>query len=248
MSEYINSYSYKRIFDGYIDSQSKKGILLKDRRRYFTYDNISELITEDKAKEFIDEMVKRKIIKRGYLVKCNECSHAFWVSIDNIKDHIICNQCDCNLFYTYDLSYFGGNCFEPKIYYKLDEIFFHGWKNDFYVPILALNYFKKQSTNYFEYMNEIDIFEDDKKYAEVDFICNVDGQLIIGECKKNNKIEESQIDKYVYIASNCGCDEVVFVTMEEWSKDTNDLIKKKEKQLVKFGINVTLLNGHSLII
>lgn len=122
-------------------------------------------------------------------------------------------------------------------------MFFKAWKNDFDVPILTLNYLRQQSKMFFQYMPEVDIFtEDEKKYSEVDLICNIDGKLVIGECKKPNTIESKQVDKYVHLACAFGFDEVIFSTLsEKWDKPSYDYFDEKHDMLKLHGTKITTL-------
>lgn len=111
-------------------------------------------------------------------------------------------------------------------------------------------YLKSNSVKNFEYLPEVCIYEkeDNKEYCEIDFICNSDGKLIIGECKSNDIIEESQIQKYRHIASMLGVDEVLFVTLQDKFSSKSEIFIEKHSSLLKqdYGITVDILNKESL--
>lgn len=251
----LKNINYRKIFDTYLDEtpviKPHHNFIKIQGRNYLNYTHINNIIgTSSIANEILTNLITKRILHRGFLIKCEECASSFWISIDEIGDYIKCKQCSHEMFYTYNLSAFGNNNFEPIIYYKLDEVFFKAWINNFDVPILTLAYLKSNSVKNFEYLPEVCIYEkeDNKEYCEIDFICNSDGKLIIGECKSNDIIEESQIQKYRHIASMLGVDEVLFVTLQDKFSSKSEIFIEKHSSLLKqdYGITVDILNKESL--
>lgn len=245
---------YRKIFNEYMKGKKERVEGLCDSetgRVYINYSNIINLVGKvEESNEIINNLVKRRILHRGFLIKCKECSHTFWISLSDIDDYIKCKQCNNEMFYDYEISRFNNKEFEPKIYYKLDEVFYKAWKNNFDVPILTINHLKKKSIKCFEYMPEINIYKDknDRPYCEMDFICNVDGKLIIGECKSNACIDSAQIGKYEHIAPLIGAEEIYFcTTCNNFDQKSLYSIEEAKKRLKNFGIDVFILNEENLL-
>ncbi|WP_300386196.1 hypothetical protein, partial [Clostridium sp.] len=246
LSEILKDNNYRKIFDQFINDDNVGRCI--DKRKYLNLNNIMQ-ITGKATTRIINNLINKGTLLRGFLVKCEECSHSFWISLNDISDYIECNQCGCKMFYTYNLSDFGDDSFEPVIYYKLDEIFYKAWVNNFDVPIISLDYLNKNKKNNFEYLPEVNIYDDDKLYCEIDFICNLDGKLILGECKSNNEIDLKQINKYKHIAIQTGADKIYFCTLRsEFNEASNKLINNLRDELgMYFGIEVEVLNESDLL-
>lgn len=246
LSDILKDDDYIQLFNLYVDNYQGLGKEV-NRRLYFSIEDLKNKYDNDKVlHKMIDYLLEHDILHPGYLIKCNQCSYATWTDINELAHEYTCTQCKNKSKYNYKLNRLNKDDFEPRIYYKLDEMFYLAWKQDFYVPILTLKYFKDQSKEYFEYISEIDVISKDtnKKYCEVDFICNVDGKLIVGECKKNNEIDEKQIDSYVHLVHNLGFDILVFATMKnEWKDRINNyLIDKNEKFISIVGSEIICLD------
>ena len=78
---------------------------------------------------------------------------------------------------------------QPLIYYSLNEVFYQGLKSNMKCPLLTLNYLKKLSESCFIFSPELELYSksDNKKEIEIDIICISDGELLIGETKKNRE-------------------------------------------------------------
>lgn len=224
----------KKLFNLYIDTNEKIGISI-NKRKYFTMRDFERVFDKKIVlKDVVEYLMLHHILEIGYLIKCPFCSCTRWISLDDLRNDFKCIQCNNDIEYNYKISRFDIDTFEPQIYYKLDEIFFLAWKQDFNVPIETLNYYKRKSKVHFEFITEIDVFSHDRKYCEIDFICNCDGKLIIGECKKNNEIETKQIDSYIHLVHNFGFDVLVFSTMkEQWKSKVNNYLLKSYNTFIK---------------
>jgi hypothetical protein len=240
----------KKLFNLFIDTDEKIGISI-NKRKYLTICDFERVFAEKRTlNKMIEYLMFHSILEIGFIIKCPHCSCTRWISLDDIRNHLKCIQCNNDIKYNYNMSRFGNDAFEPQIYYKLDEIFFLAWKQDFNVPVETLNYYNRQSKVYFEFITEIDVLSQDGKYCEIDFICNCDGKLIIGECKKNNEIETKQIDSYMHLAHNLGFDVLVFSTMkEQWKLKVNNYLFKRYNTFIKtVGAEVTCLDIRNKIV
>ena len=101
------------------------------------------------------------------------------------------------------------------------------------VPILTLYELKNRYKESFLHINQIKIKEigSSKDYMELDVCCICNGKIIIGECKKPNKVHMGQIRKYAELCEKLGAEKVIFSTInnEGFSKDVEDNIKKVMK-------------------
>jgi len=250
VASFFTQKDYIKIFNTYknLNKNDKFGILLDGRkRRYLNYDFLKSIINDSTLKNIMNELIAKRILLRGFLIKCPECINADWYSINDVGDNITCTQCNEKLFFSNSMSPFA-QTYEPVWFYKLDEVFYKAITNDFDVPLLTLHYLSKTAKKSFDFFPEVDIFQGDKKDAELDIICNVDGDLIIGEAKRPDYIEEKQLNKYQYYASRLGVQKLVFSTLaQDWDNKTKNIINEISKNLNKYGIEVICINSKDLM-
>jgi len=92
------------------------------------------------------------------------------------------------------------------------------------VPLLTLNYLKRESRSNFEWIPELNIGKDGNN---IDIVCIRDGMLFIGEAKSENEIDPKQFTVYENICKRLKPDGIVFATSEQkWKKGTEDRIEK----------------------
>ncbi|MGD6844698.1 hypothetical protein ACQCVH_19570 [Bacillus infantis] len=97
---------------------------------------------------------------------------------------------------------------QPIWFYKLNEMIYQAYSHNSLVPILTLARLKQTSST-FQYIPEIKTRQDiasSKPTMEIDISCVVDGNIVIGECKKGNNLkdksntDEDVIKKYLKLA------------------------------------------------
>ena len=238
----------KKVLDKFIDtSKNLKGIytngILLNKRRYLDYSTIKHIVEEDHAaSSIINTYLKKGIIERGFIFKCEECRNADWYSILDVGHTFKCFRCYKVQTYTSEALQLQPdiNRAQPIWYYKLNEMIYQAYFHNSLIPILTLATLKNSAEIRFEYIPEIEIRQDEdspKPDLEIDICCVVDGQIIIGECKKGNdlkdngKSEEMVIQKYLRLAEQIQAHKVVFSTLENWSEPTLKLLEKYQNKM-----------------
>jgi len=204
-----------------------------DGRIYIDYDTI-ENILKDNTETVVDDFIINTILYRGFIFKCSKCGNTDWYPVSEINNNFKCKRCSNIQLYLKDNWQLKKSPKEPKWYYKLDEVFYQGLDNNMYVTVLTLNKLQKNCKRSFIYLPEIElsyIENGDKKKKEIDICCICDGDIVIGECKKNNKIENTrkkEIDILKTIADiflKLKANKCIFSTYSNnWREETAKLI------------------------
>jgi|SRR6266511_4407911 len=131
---------------------------------------------------------------------------------------------------------YGSRYYEPKLFYKLDEIVYQYIRNNGYVATLALDHLSQKSEGNFLFTHDLELTppEDLKeKKQELDIVCIRDGVITIGEAKKEDRLGEKgsseveEIRKYVKVAERISAKALVFATFSnDWSQETYTNVNK----------------------
>lgn len=198
----------------------------------------------------MDELIKRKVLYRGFIFKCAFCRNSDWFSIDELTHDFICKR--CSRVQTYAGEHWR-QPEEPAWYYKLDEIVFQGHSNNMAAPALALYYLNLTKSDSLLYTSELEFHDSDSDalVAELDIFCVQDGVLSIGEAKKEDKLgkntteERAECEKYFNFAKRLAASRVIFATLaHSWSARTNEQITNVFKS---GGIEYQLLASPELL-
>jgi len=263
IAKFLLNEKNRTLFDQFVKQKKKnksenhdEGRYLKDNRRYMDLNSIKKIIGgRIDSLKFIDDFIENKIFHRGFIFKCESCRYSAWYDVKNINSKFTCNACGKSQYYKSNHLISDQDIIEPKWFYKLDEIIYKGYINDMIVPLLTLNKLDNLSNESFLHVNEIEIWKDKsskkKPEIELDICCISDGKIIIGECKKSNKIEEDvnlekkKLTNYKYFYKQMGAKEFVLSTFNKngWS----DRTIKNIEEIFGDEINYTLLNKKDLL-
>lgn len=182
-------------------------------------------------KSTLSELCKLKVFKRGFNIKCSECSSTFWYQLQDINETSVCKGCDANI----DLP------IEQEFSYRLNDLI----KNNIYqsktvrdgnmTVIKTLMHLHSISINSFSFFPQVNLYEDvysRKALTDIDIVCICDGKLIIGEAKHNSSAffddNNKSLKSLVDIAKKIYPDKVVLSCYE----DNNNKLAKAEKGLI----------------
>lgn len=235
IAEILRDKSCISLLDWFIEEKNPNnpddGIMLKDNRIYISLDRMRELLSGmNEIDAFLEDLINRNVIQRGFIFKCKRCLNADWYHPKEITAQYACKRCGKPQKYNIENLFRQKDDFEPQWFYKLDEVFCLGYKKNMEVPILTLNKLKNESKDSFLYVNQIKlkkISEPDKDFMEIDICCISDGKIMIGECKKPKKLHSNTIKKYYDISTKIGAIGV-FSTFEPngFSNDVKENIAK----------------------
>ena len=187
-------------------------------RSYLNFEDIKSFISNDKqTRELIDSFLLKGVFYRGFILLCTKCRNADWYSFNDIQEDFICKRCKSKQIYLHEnwkMPY------EPKIYYQLNEVFYQGLVHNMKLPLLTLNYLKKQSNYSFIFSSELRLFNkaknNSKNDIEIDIICVSDGELLIGEAKINEELPK-KLNLYNEISNKLNCRFILSTYAETWS-------------------------------
>lgn len=182
-------------------------------RRFMTIYNMSQLtgLEERDLVSRVDDLVERQVLRRGYALKCGRCDFAAWYGLGELDQVFVCGRCA-------QRQVVAGPTWrepaeQPNVYFDLDEVVYQTLTHDGAVTLLALGAIK-QETQDFLYTPEMEIVEqgEDKPYCEVDIWSVVNGDVIVGEAKRGNRLQDAQAQKLARIAEAVSADVVVLAT------------------------------------
>lgn len=210
-----------------------EGCVLADKRTYLDFAAAQKQAGGDgqAAGELLDSLVSSKILYRGFLFACGICKHAAWYSLKNISDSFRCLRCDRDQ--TISRRHWRHPS-SPQIFYKMDEIVYQFLKSDGDVVALGLDYMARKSSHPFSYSHEVEFLtKDGALYGEIDLAAVYRGVLMIGEAKKDGRLDSSTsevqkiLDKYIRISEMLSARCVLFCTSDsQWSAPTIDAINR----------------------
>jgi len=229
-----------------------EGVLLSsDNRRYLDFRSIEKIFgSRQVVKEVLDFMVSRSILQRGLILKCELCRGADWFSMEELADEFCCKRCAHRQVIS---SRHWREPEEPAWFYKLDEIAYLAHYNNLAVSALALHYMEQHKVESFMYTTDLEFSEtqDGRPEMEIDFCCIQDGQLFIGEAKKEDQLGENAVgdlriaERYLKLANRMGIANVLFATIAPgWSART---VTEIERAFSGTRIRHCLLQGPDLL-
>jgi hypothetical protein len=237
-THYLSTSPYRELLDLLSDnhSRNKAGWILLNpaKRRALHHLFLREILgetTPNGTKEYFDtvsdklpvevfNLLEKGLLERGFELSCHECSFRSWYPAEHIKQTFECARC----FHT---QIYNSN---PLWLYKLPEVIFQGFEDNMQVPILTLDYFKRKSQHYFEWVPDSNVYQhanDEKALGNIDLLCLCDGKLYIGEAKSNDEIGAEQFSFYEQICRQVAIDGVVFATSQpDWNRATHQRIDR----------------------
>jgi hypothetical protein len=172
-----------------------EGIWLQNEgRRYLCLNDIKQIAPADTS-ELLDTLFEKGILHRGFIFQCKKCSNSAWYPIEEVTNTFKCSRCRTEQIYKHE---HWKHPEEPAWYYQLDEVIYQGLTHNMHIPVLALRNLKKRAKEGFHYSPEIEIREDKtskKPDLELDFVAVIDGEIFLGEAKKDNEISRTNADE-----------------------------------------------------
>jgi hypothetical protein len=235
--------NHRSLLDKFIDKTPNKsgvydkGVFLKQYdRRCLDFKSIKKIIgSEQEVKDLIEGFIEKKVFYRGFIFKCERCRNTDWYPIDEVTNTFKCKRCGFEQIYksSHLEVQRERERFEPKWFYHLDEVFYQGYKHDMIVPILAFYKLQKSVKESFLFIPEIEVEKNGFGKSEIDICCISDGSIILGECKKPDRLEktaqeeEKSIKRYKRLAEDIGTDKIVFATLSDsWREETKNKINQ----------------------
>lgn len=206
---------------------------------YLNASNVVALLSamnEITARDALDGLLVRDILRRGLLLRCSRCNWRDWYSVDDIRQRFECKRCT----HTNDLIHerWRDPVLEPNWYYDLDHAVREALGKGGRVPILALEELRSGSRNSFTYCTDFELVRNgnEKPELEIDFAIVRDGRIIIGEAKKKDRVEnqrKAEVQKLTRLtrtASELTVDQLCFATLApQWNATTKTTMQSAAK-------------------
>jgi hypothetical protein len=173
-----------------VKQEGRPGICLEGRR----YLRLSDVVivtelSEQGSRALLDRYVRREIASRGLILQCSLCGATAFYHLEEVGPGFKCWRCRRANELT--RIAWKGPAEEPAFFYALDEVAYLGISNDIHVPILALAEVAKGSRS-FLHMPEVEVHQPGRKNIEIDIWAIVDGRIVVGEAKKDDKLERNE--------------------------------------------------------
>jgi hypothetical protein len=125
------------------------------------------------VKELLDSLVSRRLITRGFVVKCSWCRRADWHSIESVSERTRCRRCSRETSVQA----------EATPYFKLDGVLWQGLVSKSHATVLTLNSLRRRALAGFHFTTASDVHLAAGSKVELDFCVSIDGSVGVGEAK-----------------------------------------------------------------
>lgn len=213
----------RAMLDAFLIPHSKVASTLQGRRREayrrsytvkFLPQEVSRILGKVGSREkrhighvvnnWIDTWLKRGIMLSGFELSCPECDFEAWYPISEVGEKYKCWRCQSE----------NRRPPEAEIHYRLHESMYQAHIENMIVPILTLHWLKSYVCNHsFIYSVPVSLQRGEPSSPDIDIIAIVDGGIIIGECKKPNKLPTKLFDRYSQVAEMVKADAIVLSTI-----------------------------------
>lgn len=199
---------------------------IHDERKYLRASDMARItkLNKPQVRELIDRLLGRSIAFRGLVLRCRLCANTSFYRLEDIGPGYRCPRCRQSNEIT--SGAWTTEAAEPEWFYSLDEVVYLGLTNNMHVPVLALGQLAKKSSS-FLHMPEAVVQKDGESDIEIDMWAIIDGRIVLGEAKKNNRLaeqpedEETRCARLLHLIRAWGVDEFVMATASSrWAERT----------------------------
>lgn len=171
---------------------------------------------------FFSRWLDNSILIRGEKLKCQYCGKSSFYDEESCARNFICNRCSSKNLKTESTM----GHLEPKFLYDLNPLIYSLSNNNSDTVLKTIQVLGETSKDFFDWNAEILIRDKNgKDIMEVDFIANLDGNLFIGECKSNSKIDIKQLKKYRWLCNRLNVPNIVFGSEKGWTTQNQNKIR-----------------------
>jgi hypothetical protein len=164
-----------------------------------------------------DRLLARRVLRRGLILDCGECGRPTFHDVNELAQVNTCPRCGAGN----ELSQarWREPADEPEWYYDLHPAVRELIKQHGEVPLLLSHYLRERSRRYAD-VPELELYENNKRTAEVDLVASADDVLVTAEAKINGTLggtprgARRAAAKRVAIAALLQADQIVLATTE----------------------------------
>ena len=211
---------------------------------FLSFNAIYKLLggTREDAIDVVDDLVSKRLLRRGLVLNCSECGRPSFVDADRLGQQFECSQCaTMNALVS---ARWHEKTPEPTWFYDLYAAFRELLASRGDIVLLAAANLQGSSRTYAD-TSELEFYELDseRKVAEIDVIASVDGKVVIVEAKAGGafgtKQRGSQTAKLLRMAKALRADRIQLATIQpHWNQTDVDHLMKLAAAVKPFAIDV----------
>jgi hypothetical protein len=186
-----------------------------------TIDGCARALSVDQAaaRDHVDRMVDRRILRRGVVLRCSDCFGRSFIAVDVLGQQTECPRCASAIQL---VAGSWGDANEPVWYYSLHGAVRKLMEHNGDVPILGAAYLRKGARHYIDDSElELHVPGRAKAFCEIDLVAVADGEIVVGEAKRNPRKAGgvADLDKLIDVAALLRADVIALLSGEDgpWS-------------------------------
>jgi hypothetical protein len=180
----------RRLMDAYLRKDAPGLSLSHDGRRYLTWTSFEKVAASFDPTEALDRMLRRGILSRGLVLRCQRCRQSAWHSIGTVGEEFRCRR--CRLVQPTQRDSWGGSN-EPAWSYQLAEVVYQFLSHNGDLPLLAANDSLRTATRPFQHGYELEVTDPRGVSREVDIFALDGYRLWIGEASTTGRFESGRM-------------------------------------------------------
>jgi len=196
----------------------------------------------------LERLCECQVVRRGYYLDCPHCGAADWYPLTGIEERLVCSGCGRQ--FMLPVEWPRGSRDEAQWRYRLNTLANRAIDQDVLPNILALYRVAGRKGNEGSCCKVIglELAEDGKLVAEVDFMLVANSELVAGECKAGDEIGEKDVRTAVRLAE-AGVKQFYFCTVRSFNEPAKRRIDELRELLESKGLpmEVAELDGEELL-
>lgn len=190
---------------------------------YLSFEAMRSLLGDDEGLtvDLVDQLIGTRLLRRGLILDCVECSRPSFVALDQLGHEFVCARCDALNWLTSSRWKRGP---EPEWYFDLFAGFRELLRQNGEVPLLAASRLRSSARSYSDCAElEFTDTATGEKIAEIDLIAHVDGEVVVVEAKAagsfgSRAARQAQIRKLLRVAEVVRADRIALATTaDHWT-------------------------------
>lgn len=171
-----------------------------------------------------DDLLERRILRRGLLLRCPDCSQLDFFAVDQLAQRLTCALCGSGISLVQENWKLPVQ--EPLWYYDAHPAARSLVPTNSDLPLI-LGHHLSRSARRSVHIGELELVQEAKAVAETDLVAWVDNQLIVAEVKANTNLAAGKsltaaVAKRVLVAKVLCADQIVLATSKatSWPSET----------------------------
>lgn len=227
----------------------KNGRLVVHGVPYVTFAQAAGLLSMPavQARDILDRLARRRIIRRGLVLRCGRCNWLTWYPLEALSQDFQCQRCThVNMI---EQQLWRDPFDEPAWFYDLDHAVREALRLNGRIPILAASSLARQNRDAFSFTPDFEMIRHgaDKPTVEIDLGAIGNGKVILCEAKSSSTLAASDPDekrdtaKLITACRALTADVLCLATSQpEWSPRTRATV---QAECDRAGVSALWLEG-----